>query len=120
MHTASLNHMVTTLTDVHKTLPCFGALDIIYISFPPIVANFSPVLHWKQLFWLRRCFIYIWIYIFFSLFPTEKITFQKAPSSQEFNEGDNADIVCDVVSSPPPTIFWKHKGSRIQASKDGE
>ncbi|XP_037543739.1 neural cell adhesion molecule 1a [Nematolebias whitei] len=48
----------------------------------------------------------------------QKITFQRAPSLQEFNEGDNADIVCDVVSSPPPTIFWQHKGSRIQASKD--
>lgn len=58
--------------------------------------------------------------IFFIPFPAEKITFQRAPSLQEFNEGDNADIVCDVVSSPPPTIFWQHKGSRIQASKDGE
>ncbi|XP_017275366.1 neural cell adhesion molecule 1a isoform X10 [Kryptolebias marmoratus] len=47
----------------------------------------------------------------------QKITFQRAPSPQEFNEGDNADIVCDVVSSPPPTISWKH-GSKIQGSKD--
>lgn len=52
--------------------------------------------------------------------PTEKITFQSAPSPQEFNEGDDADIVCDVVSSPPPTIIWKHKGSKIQVAKDGE
>lgn len=48
----------------------------------------------------------------------QKITFQKAPSPQEFNEGDDADIVCDVVSSPPPTIIWKHKGSKIQSAKD--
>ncbi|XP_038563711.1 neural cell adhesion molecule 1a isoform X8 [Micropterus salmoides] len=48
----------------------------------------------------------------------QKITFQSAPSPQEFNEGDDADIVCDVVSSPPPTIIWKHKGSKIQVSKD--
>ncbi|KAK9536789.1 hypothetical protein VZT92_006550 [Zoarces viviparus] len=48
----------------------------------------------------------------------QKITFQSAPSPQEFNEGDNADIVCDVVSSPPPAIIWKHKGSRIQVAKD--
>ncbi|XP_015817531.3 neural cell adhesion molecule 1a isoform X10 [Nothobranchius furzeri] len=48
----------------------------------------------------------------------QKITFQRAPSPQEFNEGDIADIVCDVVSSPPPTIIWKHKGSLIQATKD--
>ncbi|KAK7925297.1 hypothetical protein WMY93_007607 [Mugilogobius chulae] len=31
----------------------------------------------------------------------QKITFQNAPSPQEFNEGDDADLVCDVVSSPP-------------------
>ncbi|KAK5599990.1 hypothetical protein CRENBAI_012048 [Crenichthys baileyi] len=48
----------------------------------------------------------------------QKITFQSAPSRQEFNEGDNADIVCDVVSSPPPTIIWKHKGSKLQSAKD--
>lgn len=51
---------------------------------------------------------------------TEKITFASAPSPQEFNEGDDADIVCNVVSSPPPTIIWKHKGSKIQVAKDGE
>nr|XP_020453978.1 neural cell adhesion molecule 1-like isoform X12 [Monopterus albus] len=48
----------------------------------------------------------------------QKITFQSAPSPQEFNEGDDADIVCNVVSSPPPTIIWKHRGSKIQAAKD--
>ncbi|KAM4544748.1 neural cell adhesion molecule 1a isoform 6-T6 [Odontesthes bonariensis] len=48
----------------------------------------------------------------------QKITFQSAPSPQEFNEGEDADIVCDVVSSPPPTVIWKHKGSVIEAAKD--
>ncbi|XP_042287355.1 neural cell adhesion molecule 1a isoform X11 [Thunnus maccoyii] len=48
----------------------------------------------------------------------QKITFQSAPSPQEFNEGDDADIICDVVSSPPPTIIWKHRGSKIQVAKD--
>lgn len=60
------------------------------------------------------------MYVSVSRLPTEKITFESAPSPQEFNEGDDADIVCDVVSSPPPTIIWKHKGSRIQVAKDGE
>lgn len=55
-----------------------------------------------------------------SHFLTEKITFPKAPSPQEFNEGDDADIVCEAVSSPPPNIIWKHKGSKIQPAKDGE
>uniref|UniRef100_H3DQE6 Neural cell adhesion molecule 1a n=1 Tax=Tetraodon nigroviridis TaxID=99883 RepID=H3DQE6_TETNG len=48
----------------------------------------------------------------------QKITFQNAPSPQEFNEGDEADIVCDIISSPPPTIVWKYKGFTIQFSKD--
>ncbi|KAK6317282.1 hypothetical protein J4Q44_G00126820 [Coregonus suidteri] len=48
----------------------------------------------------------------------QKITFKNAPSPQEFNEGDDADIICDVVSSPPATIIWKHKGAKIQVTKD--
>ncbi|XP_028319982.1 neural cell adhesion molecule 1b isoform X4 [Gouania willdenowi] len=48
----------------------------------------------------------------------QKITFTNAPSPQEFNEGDNANIICDVVSSPPPTVIWKYKGARIQMEKD--
>ncbi|KAJ0021980.1 hypothetical protein NQD34_009470 [Periophthalmus magnuspinnatus] len=48
----------------------------------------------------------------------QRITFTNAPSPQEFTEGDNANIVCDVTSSPPPTVFWKFKGARIQMHKD--
>ncbi|XP_062275700.1 neural cell adhesion molecule 1b isoform X2 [Scomber scombrus] len=48
----------------------------------------------------------------------QKITFTNAPSPQEFTEGDNANIICDVVSSPPPTVLWKYKGTRIQMEKD--
>ncbi|XP_042566264.1 neural cell adhesion molecule 1-like [Clupea harengus] len=51
-------------------------------------------------------------------FLVEKITFKHAPSPQEFNEGDDAIIVCDVFSSPPPHIIWKHKGTKIQVEKD--
>ncbi|XP_061683873.1 neural cell adhesion molecule 1b isoform X4 [Syngnathoides biaculeatus] len=48
----------------------------------------------------------------------QRITFTNAPSPQEFTEGDTAVIVCDVISSPPPTILWKYKGARIQMEKD--
>ncbi|XP_030250357.1 neural cell adhesion molecule 1b isoform X15 [Sparus aurata] len=48
----------------------------------------------------------------------QKITFTNAPSPQEFNEGDNANIICDVISSPPPTVLWKYKGAKIQMEKD--
>lgn len=46
--------------------------------------------------------------------------FKNAPTPQEFKEGDDAVIVCDVVSSLPPTIFWKHKGRDIALKKDGK
>uniref|UniRef100_A0A8C1INX2 Neural cell adhesion molecule 1a n=1 Tax=Cyprinus carpio TaxID=7962 RepID=A0A8C1INX2_CYPCA len=49
----------------------------------------------------------------------QKLTFQNAPSPQEFNEGDEADIICDVISSPPPAIIWKYKKTRIQPETDG-
>lgn len=48
----------------------------------------------------------------------QKLTFQSAPSPQEFNEGDEADIICDVISSPPPAIIWKFKKTRIQPETD--
>uniref|UniRef100_A0A7M4EFW5 Neural cell adhesion molecule 1 n=1 Tax=Crocodylus porosus TaxID=8502 RepID=A0A7M4EFW5_CROPO len=48
----------------------------------------------------------------------QKLMFKNAPTPQEFKEGDDAVIVCDVVSSLPPTIFWKHKGRDIALKKD--
>nr|XP_019943623.1 PREDICTED: neural cell adhesion molecule 1-like [Paralichthys olivaceus] len=48
----------------------------------------------------------------------QKITFTNVPSPQEFTEGDNANIICDVVSSPSPTVIWRYKGSRMQMEKD--
>ncbi|XP_057215851.1 neural cell adhesion molecule 1a isoform X5 [Triplophysa rosa] len=48
----------------------------------------------------------------------QKLTFQNAPSPQEFNEGEDADIICDVISSPPPTVIWKFKKMRIQPETD--
>ncbi|XP_076832356.1 neural cell adhesion molecule 1b isoform X2 [Brachyhypopomus gauderio] len=48
----------------------------------------------------------------------QKITFKNAPSPQEFTEKDNAVVVCDVVSSPPPAVIWKHKRTKIQFEKD--
>ncbi|XP_061103762.1 neural cell adhesion molecule 1a isoform X1 [Conger conger] len=48
----------------------------------------------------------------------QKLTFTDAPSPQEFAEGDDADIVCKVVSSPSPTVLWKYKGRRLQYHDD--
>lgn len=50
----------------------------------------------------------------------EKLMFKNAPTPQEFREGEDAVIVCDVVSSLPPTIIWKHKGRDVILKKDGK
>ncbi|XP_063167570.1 neural cell adhesion molecule 1 isoform X3 [Candoia aspera] len=48
----------------------------------------------------------------------QKLTFKNAPSPQEFKEGEDAVIVCDIVSSLPPTIMWKHMGRDVVLKKD--
>ncbi|KAM3831068.1 neural cell adhesion molecule 1 [Vipera latastei] len=48
----------------------------------------------------------------------QKLTFKHAPSPQEFKEGEDAVIICDIVSSLPPTIMWKHMGRDVVLKKD--
>ncbi|XP_063291806.1 neural cell adhesion molecule 1 isoform X3 [Pelobates fuscus] len=48
----------------------------------------------------------------------QKLTFKNAPTPQEFREGEDAVIVCDVSSSMPSIITWKHKGKDVVFKKD--
>ncbi|XP_059495023.1 neural cell adhesion molecule 1 isoform X14 [Stegostoma tigrinum] len=48
----------------------------------------------------------------------QKLEFRHAPSPQEFKVGDDAVVICDSVSSPPPTITWKHRGRDVLMKKD--
>ncbi|XP_072342727.1 neural cell adhesion molecule 1-like isoform X6 [Scyliorhinus torazame] len=48
----------------------------------------------------------------------QKLEFRNAPSPQEFRVGDDAVVICDSVSSPPPTITWKHRGRDVMLKKD--
>ncbi|KAM7137864.1 neural cell adhesion molecule 1 isoform 1-T1 [Macrochelys suwanniensis] len=48
----------------------------------------------------------------------QKLMFRNAPTPQEFQEGEDAVIVCDVLSSLPPTIMWKHKDKDVVLKKD--
>ncbi|XP_069804832.1 neural cell adhesion molecule 1 isoform X1 [Dendropsophus ebraccatus] len=48
----------------------------------------------------------------------QKLTFKNAPTPQEFTEGTDAVIICDVSSSMPSVIIWKHKGRDVQFKKD--
>lgn len=83
---------------------CFFSLFVCLWVFYEMVRGFAGAYYQIQL-------------LFYS---TEKLTFQNAPSPQEFNEGDDAVIVCDVISSPPPTIIWKYQRTKIQPEKDGK
>jgi len=80
---------------------------------------FFSSLRWVELgTWLDVC----WKSCSDFLLPllSEKLMFKNAPTPQEFKEGDDAVIVCDVVSSLPPTIIWKHKGRDVILKKDGK
>ncbi|XP_032629445.1 neural cell adhesion molecule 1 isoform X7 [Chelonoidis abingdonii] len=48
----------------------------------------------------------------------QKLMFRNAPTPQEFQDGEDAVIVCDVLSSLPPTIMWKHKDRDVGLKKD--
>ncbi|XP_039619950.1 neural cell adhesion molecule 1a isoform X7 [Polypterus senegalus] len=48
----------------------------------------------------------------------QKLTFLNVPSPQEFNDGDDANIICNVTSSPAPTVIWKHAGKDVTSKKD--
>ncbi|XP_018424911.1 PREDICTED: neural cell adhesion molecule 1-A-like, partial [Nanorana parkeri] len=48
----------------------------------------------------------------------QKLTFKYAPTPQEFNEGTDAVIICDVSSSMPSIITWKHGGRDVTFKKD--
>uniref|UniRef100_UPI00398E6F5F neural cell adhesion molecule 1-like isoform X2 n=1 Tax=Pristiophorus japonicus TaxID=55135 RepID=UPI00398E6F5F len=48
----------------------------------------------------------------------QKLEFRNAPSPQEYKVGDDAIVICDSVSSPPPTITWKHRGRDVSLKKD--
>ncbi|XP_066542874.1 neural cell adhesion molecule 2 isoform X1 [Hoplias malabaricus] len=43
----------------------------------------------------------------------QKLTFRDVPSPQEFRQGDVAEVVCDVTSSPVPVVAWYYNNMEI-------
>ncbi|KAI1885178.1 hypothetical protein AGOR_G00217510 [Albula goreensis] len=43
----------------------------------------------------------------------QKLTFREVQSPQEFRQGEAAEVVCDVISSPVPIVAWFHKDQEI-------
>ncbi|XP_069470360.1 neural cell adhesion molecule 1 isoform X2 [Ambystoma mexicanum] len=48
----------------------------------------------------------------------QKMIFKNAPSPQEFTEGEDAVVICDVSSVQTPSIMWKHKNRDVVLKKD--
>ncbi|XP_039599455.1 neural cell adhesion molecule 2-like isoform X2 [Polypterus senegalus] len=48
----------------------------------------------------------------------QKLTFQNVKSPQEFRQGDNAEVVCNVTSSPVPIVTWLYNSMDINMMGD--
>ncbi|TRY92788.1 hypothetical protein DNTS_024859 [Danionella cerebrum] len=43
----------------------------------------------------------------------QKLTFREVKTPQEFRQGEDAEVICDVISSPVPAISWFYKNREI-------
>uniref|UniRef100_A0A8C5E8U7 Neural cell adhesion molecule 2 n=1 Tax=Gouania willdenowi TaxID=441366 RepID=A0A8C5E8U7_GOUWI len=43
----------------------------------------------------------------------QRLTFRDVQSPQEFRHGEMAEVVCDVISSPVPTVVWYYQDREI-------
>ncbi|XP_016296963.1 neural cell adhesion molecule 2-like [Sinocyclocheilus anshuiensis] len=43
----------------------------------------------------------------------EKLTFREVKTPQEFRQGEDAEVICDVISSPVPAVSWFYKNKEI-------
>ncbi|XP_072513157.1 neural cell adhesion molecule 2-like isoform X1 [Salminus brasiliensis] len=43
----------------------------------------------------------------------QKLTFREVKTPQEFRKGEDAEVVCDVISSPVPAVSWFYKNREI-------
>ncbi|XP_048866768.1 neural cell adhesion molecule 2 isoform X2 [Brienomyrus brachyistius] len=46
----------------------------------------------------------------------QRLTFREVPSPQEFRQGEVAEVVCDVTSSPVPMVSWYYNNMEITAA----
>ncbi|KAG5267713.1 hypothetical protein AALO_G00224800 [Alosa alosa] len=43
----------------------------------------------------------------------QKLTFRSVQTPQEFRQGEDAEVICDVISSPVPAVSWFYKNKEI-------
>lgn len=56
-------------------------------------------------------------YILLSSF-SEKLTFRDIVSPQEFRQGEDAEVVCRVTSSPAPIVSWLYRNEEVTTIAD--
>ncbi|KAL2311576.1 hypothetical protein Nmel_003303, partial [Mimus melanotis] len=48
----------------------------------------------------------------------QKLTFRDIVSPQEFRQGEDAEVVCRVTSSPAPMVSWLYRNQEVTATAD--
>ncbi|NWI15666.1 NCAM2 protein, partial [Crypturellus soui] len=48
----------------------------------------------------------------------QKLTFRDITSPQEFRQGQDAEVVCRVTSSPAPVVSWLYRNEEVTATAD--
>ncbi|XP_025889666.1 neural cell adhesion molecule 2 isoform X1 [Nothoprocta perdicaria] len=48
----------------------------------------------------------------------QKLTFRDITSPQEFKQGQDAEVVCRVTSSPAPVVSWLYRNEEVTATAD--
>lgn len=60
--------------------------------------------------------LYSVFFVFF--FLSEKLTFRGIVSPQEFRQGEDAEVVCHVTSSPAPVVSWLYRNEEVTTIAD--
>lgn len=57
-------------------------------------------------------------FVFFFFSFSEKLTFRDIVSPQEFRQGEDAEVVCRVTSSPAPIVSWLYRNEEVTTIAD--
>lgn len=58
------------------------------------------------------------VFFVFFFFLSEKLTFRGIVSPQEFRQGEDAEVVCRVTSSPAPVVSWLYRNEEVTTIAD--
>uniref|UniRef100_A0A8C1JQW1 Neural cell adhesion molecule 2 n=1 Tax=Cyprinus carpio TaxID=7962 RepID=A0A8C1JQW1_CYPCA len=50
----------------------------------------------------------------------QKLTFREVKTPQEFRQGEDAEVICDVISSPVPAVSWFYKNKEITSEPNSK